>query len=1116
MDKNIQVKSFDKNLSKEILEHYSLSKMSCDILASRLVSIEQVDKFLNPCFDRDFDNPFELSCMVEVVNRVSQTIKEQKRILIYGDFDFDGMSATAILLRAFNSIKEFMKINFEYDYFIPSRIKEGYGITEASIERLVKTHKKPDLIITVDCGISCKKEIEIIKSYGVDVVVTDHHEASGDLPDVAWVNPKVAKDAGFENLAGVAVALKFAQALCGEFGLPYEWTKWIDIAALGTIADVMPLLGSNRSLVKKGIENINKNCRYSFSKLLKNRNNTTDKIKAIDLSFSIIPYINSCGRMDKPELGVEFLASDNQDKINKLTTALIDCNNQRKQLTNQVYDVSLIQANQTIQANKKTKVIFIVGENFYTGVTGIVASKLTSKFKVPVFVFSIQDNLVHCSARSVGNINIHDAIMSCSDLFLHYGGHKLAIGCTLDLENLVCVKQSLLEYFNGLSDRVYCKSIVCDLECKLSDFTLDNVGELSLLEPCGQDNKQPIFLVKNVFIKNAKAIGKEKNHLQCVLTDGNTNIQAVKFNCDNISKMLELNKMVDVCVKAEIDSWAGNKKAKLYIEDIVEPDITTIDIPDELFFITNEISNNTINSQTNSKQLENSNEREDIKLKELSSKRQQWVKLAKKSSSELLKLLSREFIGQGCLHESQKQVLNLLNKGKNVLAVLPTGRGKSLIFQLYAAISALKYSKASVFVYPLRALIADQAYHLEQAFSKFGIRTCVLSGQTPLSEREGLYNQLKEGKIDIVLTTPEFLSIHIDCFEKNHNIGFLVIDEAHHIGEVKTGQRVAYSKMPEILTRLKSPQVLALSATITDDVFKDVKKYLPIDEIVTDHFERKNLYIDDKRNTGYKNECLTSIIASGQKTICYVNSRVQCVTLARMVRSSAPQIAAKIGFYNAGMSKKQRKLIEDYFREDKLNTIFATSAFGEGVSIPDVRHIVLYHVPFSATEFTQMCGRAGRDGNPSLIHLIYNSEDVNINSKILNLTCPNKDDLKACYLFIKNETKNNRILKLNDNILKQLEKDRILPAKIPTFQTALDIFEELNLIKHEQFFTNGDNVANISINTDIIKVDLEQSPRFVEAQNQILDYQNFKDRIMNLSKQKLTDIIRYPITPKKE
>ena len=455
----------------------------------------------------------------------------------------------------------------------------------------------------------------------------------------------------------------------------------------------------------------------------------------------------------------------------------------------------------------------------------------------------------------------------------------------------------------------------------------------------------------------------------------------------------------------------------------------------------------------------------------------------------------------------------MLEAGKSALCVLPTGRGKSLIFQIFAATIALRDKKTSLFVYPLRALIADQAYHLSNTFGKFGLKSVVLCGQTPASERPKIMEGLQKGEYDIVLTTPEYLDIHSSEIASAAEIGFVVVDECHHIGEVKVGQRTAYGNMPRILSELKNPQVLALSATVSSDVYAEIKKYLPVSELVKDNFERSNLFIDDQRNIKTKDDYLCALVGSGQKTVVYANSREQTIALARMLKSRCPHVAMQIGFYNAGMSKSQRKMIEEYFRDNKLSCLVATSAFGEGVNIADIRHVCLYHLPFSDVEFNQMSGRAGRDGAPAIVHLLFSRTDASINTGILQMSCPTREVLADIYRWLRSGCNNNsgEFSFVNENLM-EMYNNSLAPAMPGAVMCGVAIFEELGLIETKSTYVDGKTSTFVKIIPGT-QVKLENSSRFVEGLAQITDFETYRDFALRATKDELTCILRHPITP---
>ena len=361
--------------------------------------------------------------------------------------------------------------------------------------------------------------------------------------------------------------------------------------------------------------------------------------------------------------------------------------------------------------------------------------------------------------------------------------------------------------------------------------------------------------------------------------------------------------------------------------------------------------------------------------------------------------LRQSLIGDHALLPAQAAALANLEAGRSTLCVMATGRGKSLIFHIHAAREAILRGRASVFVYPLRALVADQSFHLEEAFSRMGMHVRVLTGETPLDERTATFGAVARGDVDVLLTTPEFLAIHVQRFAETGRVGFVVVDEAHHAGLSAGGNRSAYGSLPEVLDALGRPTALAVTATAATPVAEEICRLMGIDhaDVVLDRSVRENLSVRDCRELRDRDAALMSIVASGDKCVVYVNSRDQSVSIARTLRKSIPDLGRRIAFYNAGLNRSERAAVEEAFRTGELTCIVSTSAFGEGVNLPDIRNVVLYHMPFGQVEFNQMSGRAGRDGANSVVHLLFGSRDARINERIISSSAPDRNALIALY-----------------------------------------------------------------------------------------------------------------------
>ena len=464
------------------------------------------------------------------------------------------------------------------------------------------------------------------------------------------------------------------------------------------------------------------------------------------------------------------------------------------------------------------------------------------------------------------------------------------------------------------------------------------------------------------------------------------------------------------------------------------------------------------------------------------------------------------------------EALDALASGHSALAVMGTGRGKSLIFHVHAAREAILNGGASVFVYPLRALVADQSWHLAERLAALGVRVGVLTGETPPAERDRLFSALASGRLDIVLTTPEFLSIHRGRFAAARRIRFVVIDEAHHVAEATGGERTAYLDLPDVLEALGRPRVLAATATATDRAASEIDRLLSIDRLVVDDAVRGNLDVDDGRDLASRESRLVSIVAAGGKCVVYVNSREQSVALARTLRRRVPELAGAIAFYNAGLTRAERGRVEAAFREGGLTCIVSTSAFGEGVNLPDIRHVVLYHMPFGAVEFNQMSGRAGRDGKPALIHLLYSARDARINERLLDAAAPERQELVTLYRALQTMWRRRRGTTGEDAFaasdLDIAQMCLAIDARAPVDERAvapgLAIFEELGFLHVEQDARG----RRIRMAQSPGHVDLERSIRYLEGLHARREFAAFKGWALTAPARDMLARVNRPITPR--
>ena len=471
-----------------------------------------------------------------------------------------------------------------------------------------------------------------------------------------------------------------------------------------------------------------------------------------------------------------------------------------------------------------------------------------------------------------------------------------------------------------------------------------------------------------------------------------------------------------------------------------------------------------------------------------------------RSASDVVR---RALIGDAKPHVAQQQALERIEAGRNTLVVLGTGRGKSFCFQYPAAVRALVAGQKTLVIYPLRALANDQYEALIRKFDPLGLRIYRANGSISHDEREELFVALREGAWDIVLATPEFLEFHRETFSSASAPSLVVVDEAHHLYESR--HRAAYSRLGATIATLGAPQVLALTATANDEAFAHIVRELRIDAWVIDPTVRENLHVVDARETKHRLEYLLDLLGAGEKAIVYCNSRKEATKLAQSLRK---KLGNAVMFYHAGMPSPERAKVERFFREGELRVIVATSAFGEGIDLPDVRHVVLYHLNFDFTEFNQQAGRAGRDGAPAEIHLLFGSADRTINEFIIDREAPTLGVLRAVYKGVRGLASEGIVRMNYTDIARTLELDKVNDR---TVSRALHIFDDEGLVEIGED-DEGRYVRFLSVDG---KVDLERNERFAEGEAERESFKRFCDLVLSARAEDLGRIINRPIYPQR-
>ena len=559
MNKKWELYEYNEKDVKDIALKYNISEILATILINRNIvkSDKDVKTFLEPT-RYDFHDPYIMPDMQKAVDRIMKAIKNKEKVIIYGDYDVDGITSTMVL-------KSFLDENgLETGYKIPNRLHEGYGLNKNAIKEIADQGYK--LIITVDCGISGTEEIKYAYELGMEVIVTDHHEPLDTIPDAVAVIDCKREDNTypFKSLAGCGVVFKLIQALSQVMGLDEkEYLKYLDIICIGTISDIVPLIDENRVIAKLGLKLASQTRNYGLACLLKICG--FSDVSSNSISFGIAPRINACGRMGHEEEALKLFLSKDLEEAKNITIKLNEFNRKRQEIEKIIFDEAIEQIEKN---NLDKKSIIVIGhENWHHGVIGIVASKITDLYYKPCILVCFEDGMAKGSGRSIPGFDLHNALCECSELLEKYGGHEMAVGVNLKMENFEKFRDKMESIASKCHTEDLVSIIKIEKELNLSEITISDIESLKLLEPFGEENRIPLFLFKNLKIDSIRTLSEGK-HLKLTLKDDRNIVQAIGFNIGNLVNEYRLGDKVDVVGCLEINEFNGKRTIQINIKDI--------------------------------------------------------------------------------------------------------------------------------------------------------------------------------------------------------------------------------------------------------------------------------------------------------------------------------------------------------------------------------------------------------------------------------------------------------------------------------------------------------------------------------------------------------------------
>jgi single-stranded-DNA-specific exonuclease len=534
------------------------------LYARHIDTSERIEAFLGD--KGTLGDPFQMAGMSQAIGRIRQALERGEQIVVYGDFDADGVSATALLVSALTLL------GGRVQAYIPDRFSEGYGINAESLCMLRRGGAR--LVVSADCGVRSASEVAQAQADGLDVIITDHHAPLGELPPaVAVVDPK-REDCGypFKELAGVGVAHRLAEGLfrvgarMGQGAQPaLDADQYLDLVALGTVSDIVPLVGENRLLVRRGLAHLNATMRVGLRALMDSCSTRPGAMDSQSIAFRLGPRLNAAGRLRTAQLAYDLLTTTSEEEARQRAQELSLLNQQRQQML----ENQLQKARELLKDPEQRRLLIVRGPMFHEGIVGLVASRLSEEFHRPAIVMREGEETTRGSARSIEGFHITQALDACADLLLRHGGHARAAGFTVANENLSAFCERLERYgAEHMDAEILHRKRRVDARVALDEITVDTPRALAALEPFGEGNPEPALATTGLRLLEVRAVGAEAKHLRLRVSDGVRSLTAIAFRQGQASAALKAGDTVDLIHRPTLNDWQGQVSLELVVQAI--------------------------------------------------------------------------------------------------------------------------------------------------------------------------------------------------------------------------------------------------------------------------------------------------------------------------------------------------------------------------------------------------------------------------------------------------------------------------------------------------------------------------------------------------------------------
>jgi len=1036
------VKKPDDEEVEKLVRELNIPRLMARILVNRgIKSLEDVRFFLNPSYENLLD-PFLMKDMDKAINVLSEIRKNNEPVVVYGDYDVDGVTGTYLLCKILKDL------GWNIDYYIPNRFEEGYGLSMDAIDEIEKRGFKN--IITVDCGITSIEEVKYAKSKGFKVVVTDHHEAKDILPPAeAVVNPKRPDDNyPFKGLAGVGVVFKLLSALNQKLGYPIDLKEYIDVVAVGTIADIVPLLSENRIIVKEGLKKIQTTRNLGLKKLIKAVGIINKNITSHDIGFRLAPKLNAAGRIDSAGSAVDLLLCEDEYGAQMLAEQLVKQNSTRQSIENEIFREAL----KIIETDgyDRDRAIIVSKEGWHSGVIGIVASRILARFYRPTFLISIDpDGVGKGSARSISTINLMELLSSVEDLFEEFGGHPMAAGFTIKAENIPKLRERLNKELQKFSDDNFVQKIEIDSELCLEEINDSLIDIIDTLRPFGQGNEEPKFLLKNLHVEQIRYSGNNSEHLKIVVRKGEKRFEVFGFN---LSPRLEDFKYVKPSL-LKVDVVGSLKKYESYgiphvsisVEDIlfyVDPIFE--DAEKDRNFVFELVKNWRESAEDNSDILD---------PEELFLESQKYLSIKHKDVHIVL--------------EKEPKILMMFSNPKTKLTTMANRISKNLI-----------ENKRTLILSPINSNLSQTFNILNRFFpTLMGYFNSMTNGDVVKG------NKIQFSTVTYLVDKPEIL----ESFDT------VILDELHYFYGLRNDPDVA--KALELIHRwLKKDNrnLFLLGMQCSKEAVKFFESEYSPQFILREAIKKKEIGLIDSRDIKNKLEYIKNMVRENEFIMIITSSPSSSVNLVKSLGNEMVDIFknGEIVFYNEFLKPFQMKKIESMLKKNRIRVLISTSSLTDlNVDCTSV-NIVFYDAPRISQEF--LLPVHALDGKKSLItHLIFQRNDIKKNIEFLNSIFPTKEKILEVYNYLISHQKFGM-----EKVKELLVNEKIIESK-SHFKIYKTIFTELGLL-------NNGKLRNLKLS------EISRSKRYREGVLEKAVVSKFSKKLFKASPRGLLKMITNP------